>query len=215
MDLEKCMLDIDIDCEMPQWSSKTVDAGHPSRMPNPDRTLADGDPMYTSFIDILGTMSLIIGQKTGISTGILILLTKICHGSFSTNRLPYILYQPQCMQVFQNNFRESRKSSSELYLICKLWDLWLKVEEHIACRSKSEMHLMGSRWDSEFTATVLWEITLLRVRLQATLKEMETIPVASVSSVEHRKYGRLTMDFMHPFLYVLWTSSHILLITLL
>jgi len=48
------MLDIDIDCEMPQWSSETVDAGHPSHMPNPNHTLADGDPMYTSFINIFG-----------------------------------------------------------------------------------------------------------------------------------------------------------------
>jgi len=34
----------------------------------------------------LGTMSLVIGRKTGISTGILILLTKICHGSSSTKQ---------------------------------------------------------------------------------------------------------------------------------
>jgi len=46
------MLDLEADREMPQWSPETIDAKHLGRMPNPDRALADGNPIYTSFIDI-------------------------------------------------------------------------------------------------------------------------------------------------------------------
>jgi len=48
------MIDIEADGEMPQWSAETIGKGHPSHMPNPDHELADGDPIYTSFIDIFG-----------------------------------------------------------------------------------------------------------------------------------------------------------------
>lgn len=56
-DLQKCMPDIEADGEMPQWSSETVEKGHPSCIPNPDCALAEGDPIYTSFIDIFGDVS--------------------------------------------------------------------------------------------------------------------------------------------------------------
>lgn len=36
------------------WGAETIIAGHPQRMPNPDRKLAEGDPLYTSFIDVFG-----------------------------------------------------------------------------------------------------------------------------------------------------------------
>ena len=61
-----------------------------------------------------GTMSLAIGQKVGTSTGIPMLRTEICHGSFSTNRCTHILYQPQQTRVSRNNSKESRRSLSEL-----------------------------------------------------------------------------------------------------
>lgn len=35
-------------------TGQTVESGHPSRMPNPDRALAEGDPLYTSWIDVFG-----------------------------------------------------------------------------------------------------------------------------------------------------------------
>lgn len=53
-DLLKCMLDIEEDGEMPHWSPETTAEGHLSRIPNPDRALAGGDPIYTSFIDVFG-----------------------------------------------------------------------------------------------------------------------------------------------------------------
>ncbi|KAJ3560563.1 hypothetical protein NP233_g10753 [Leucocoprinus birnbaumii] len=40
--------------EIPTWSETTIAAGHLQRMPNPDRALAGGDPLYTSFIDVFG-----------------------------------------------------------------------------------------------------------------------------------------------------------------
>ena len=35
-------------------TEQTIESGHPDRMPNPDRSLAEGDPLYTSWIDIFG-----------------------------------------------------------------------------------------------------------------------------------------------------------------
>jgi len=48
------MLDLEDVGQLPQWSPTTIAAGHPSRMPNPNRALAEGDPIYTSFIDVFG-----------------------------------------------------------------------------------------------------------------------------------------------------------------
>jgi len=52
--LRKNMLDLQDEGLMPQWSMETIGKGHPTRMPNPDRALANGSPIYTSFIDIFG-----------------------------------------------------------------------------------------------------------------------------------------------------------------
>ncbi|TFK59759.1 hypothetical protein BDN72DRAFT_873007 [Pluteus cervinus] len=48
------MLDLVDKNMIPTWAPQTVAAGHPSRMPNPDRMLAQGDPLYVSFIDVFG-----------------------------------------------------------------------------------------------------------------------------------------------------------------
>jgi hypothetical protein len=53
-DLEENFLDLQDQRCVPAWSDTTIAAGHPMRMPNPDRKLADGDPLYVSFIDIFG-----------------------------------------------------------------------------------------------------------------------------------------------------------------
>lgn len=48
------MLDLEGTCSMPKWCSETVKKGHALRMPNPDRVVAGGYPIYTSFIDVFG-----------------------------------------------------------------------------------------------------------------------------------------------------------------
>ena len=52
--LKKNMHDLEDDGLMPDWSPETIAKGHISRMPNPDRKLADGAPLYISYIDIFG-----------------------------------------------------------------------------------------------------------------------------------------------------------------
>ncbi|KAF8801376.1 hypothetical protein BYT27DRAFT_7198307 [Phlegmacium glaucopus] len=52
--LQKNILDLEDKGLIPEWSPETIAKGHPSRMPNPDRALADGIPLYTSFIDVFG-----------------------------------------------------------------------------------------------------------------------------------------------------------------
>jgi hypothetical protein len=37
--------------------AQTIESGHPARMPNPDHALAEGDPLYTSWIDVFGDVS--------------------------------------------------------------------------------------------------------------------------------------------------------------
>ncbi|KAJ7021232.1 hypothetical protein C8F04DRAFT_1273994 [Mycena alexandri] len=53
-DLVANYLDLEDEKSLPKWSEKTVKSGHPARMPNPKRAIANGDPMYTSFIDYFG-----------------------------------------------------------------------------------------------------------------------------------------------------------------
>lgn len=48
------MLDLQDAALVPTWSLRTICAGHPSCMPNPDRALAEGDPLYVSLIDVFG-----------------------------------------------------------------------------------------------------------------------------------------------------------------
>ncbi|KAJ7502054.1 hypothetical protein B0H11DRAFT_1855007 [Mycena galericulata] len=44
-------LDLEHDGKIPKWTAETVEAGHPSRMPNPKRAIAGGHPLYHSFVD--------------------------------------------------------------------------------------------------------------------------------------------------------------------
>lgn len=53
-DLRKNFLDLEDGGLLPEWSSDTILKGFPSRMPNPDRKLAAGVPLYTSLIDVFG-----------------------------------------------------------------------------------------------------------------------------------------------------------------
>lgn len=41
---------------MPNWwrTGQAVESGFPARMPNQDRAIAEGDPLYTSWIDVFG-----------------------------------------------------------------------------------------------------------------------------------------------------------------
>lgn len=53
-DLRKNFLDLMDNDQVPRWNAATITSGHPQRMPNPDRALAQGNPLYTSFIDVFG-----------------------------------------------------------------------------------------------------------------------------------------------------------------
>jgi hypothetical protein len=48
------MLDLKEKGIIPRWSEATIAAGHTQRMPNPDRALAEGEPLYVSYIDVFG-----------------------------------------------------------------------------------------------------------------------------------------------------------------
>ncbi|KAF8905268.1 hypothetical protein CPB84DRAFT_1845065 [Gymnopilus junonius] len=45
------LLDLNL---VPDWHSCTIKSGYPTLMPNPDQALAEGDPLYTSWIDVFG-----------------------------------------------------------------------------------------------------------------------------------------------------------------
>ncbi|KAJ7711067.1 hypothetical protein B0H16DRAFT_1480617 [Mycena metata] len=53
-DLVSNYLDLEDEKSLPKWFKKTFDSGHPARMPNPKRAIANGDPMCSSFIDYFG-----------------------------------------------------------------------------------------------------------------------------------------------------------------
>ncbi|KAJ7109539.1 hypothetical protein C8R43DRAFT_962543 [Mycena crocata] len=53
-DLELNYLDLEDQKTIPPWSAISMEQGYPNRMPNPKRALADGDLLYTSFIDYFG-----------------------------------------------------------------------------------------------------------------------------------------------------------------
>ncbi|KAJ6551835.1 hypothetical protein B0H19DRAFT_1297712 [Mycena capillaripes] len=44
-------LDLEHAGEIPAWSHATIQGGHDTRMPNPKRAIAGGDPMYVSMVD--------------------------------------------------------------------------------------------------------------------------------------------------------------------
>lgn len=52
--LKENMLDLEGLNRVPLWSDATKRMGHDRRMPNPDRALAQGLPIYSAFIDVFG-----------------------------------------------------------------------------------------------------------------------------------------------------------------
>lgn len=48
------MLDLESRQLMPKWCEDTIAHGHADRMPNPDRELAQGYPIYIAFVDLFG-----------------------------------------------------------------------------------------------------------------------------------------------------------------
>ncbi|KAJ7165789.1 hypothetical protein C8R46DRAFT_1219577 [Mycena filopes] len=54
LDLVSNLLDLEDEHGIPPWSAETSEKGYPDRMPNPKRALAEGDPIYSTFIDYFG-----------------------------------------------------------------------------------------------------------------------------------------------------------------
>ncbi|KAJ7239672.1 hypothetical protein C8J57DRAFT_1564739 [Mycena rebaudengoi] len=53
-DLQDNYYDLEHTGKIPKWSELSIEAGHPDRMPNPKRVIANGDPLYCSFVDYFG-----------------------------------------------------------------------------------------------------------------------------------------------------------------
>ncbi|KAJ6607440.1 hypothetical protein B0H10DRAFT_2166796 [Mycena sp. CBHHK59/15] len=53
-DLVQNYFDLQQAGKVPRWSATTIEAGQPARMPNPKRLIAQGDPLYSSFVDYFG-----------------------------------------------------------------------------------------------------------------------------------------------------------------
>ncbi len=62
-------------------------------MPNPDRILAEGDALYTSWIDVLAMTCPEIVLKVGISIGTSTSVIEIYRDNFSSKNITHILYQ--------------------------------------------------------------------------------------------------------------------------
>jgi len=52
--LKENLLDLEDSNSLPAWAPDTIAKGHVTLIPNLDRVLAQGLPLYTSFIDIFG-----------------------------------------------------------------------------------------------------------------------------------------------------------------
>ncbi|KAJ7855645.1 hypothetical protein B0H14DRAFT_3085413 [Mycena olivaceomarginata] len=50
-DLRDNYYDLQHTSELPKWGASTIEAGHPTRMPNPKCIIAAGHPLYSSFTD--------------------------------------------------------------------------------------------------------------------------------------------------------------------
>ncbi|KAJ7796350.1 hypothetical protein B0H14DRAFT_2620035 [Mycena olivaceomarginata] len=53
-ELTSNLLDLEDENAVPQWTDNTTAKGYPNRMPNPKRALAEGDQIYSSFVDYFG-----------------------------------------------------------------------------------------------------------------------------------------------------------------
>ncbi|KAJ6584219.1 hypothetical protein B0H10DRAFT_1961890 [Mycena sp. CBHHK59/15] len=53
-DLVQNYFDLQQAGKVPRWSATTIETGQPARMPNPKRLIAQGDPLYSSFVDYFG-----------------------------------------------------------------------------------------------------------------------------------------------------------------
>lgn len=54
LDLQKNLLELEDENLLPSWTAETIAKGLDQKMPNPDRKLAGGYPIYCSFIDVFG-----------------------------------------------------------------------------------------------------------------------------------------------------------------
>ncbi|KAJ6524031.1 hypothetical protein B0H19DRAFT_934723 [Mycena capillaripes] len=53
-DFQDNYLDLEYGGKTPKWAESTIETGHSTRMPNPKRIIAGGDPLYCSMVDYFG-----------------------------------------------------------------------------------------------------------------------------------------------------------------
>ena len=97
-------------------TTETMESGHVMRMPNPDCALAEGNPLYVSWIDVFGDDVSGNRSKSWNKHWKSISVTETYHESFFNKSSTHILYQLPQLLVLLSSFMVLNRSLSMLKL---------------------------------------------------------------------------------------------------